>query len=692
MQLIVQDINSASNVIVRVTLPSSVTTDLDVEKIMTNDVRATVVADFNGDGFQDILIHPSFFNSGTPQAAILLLNDGHGGFIDGTQQVFGANTPVFGMSNGVFVQSFTNDGKLGMFVVDQGLEIGDSYNGGFKGGQNHYYQQDAKGVWQDLTANLPDNNLAFNHVSSVVDINHDGNLDIMVTRLGGPNFEGSGTFFYLGDGKGGFTESTAGLPAEIAYQSKYDHQWQSTTIDYQFTGSMGSGDLNGDGKIDLIAGSYAQPDALSKTETVRVYVPDAAGNYNKVFQTAIPDALKALEGVMGVAGIQTGDIDGDGKADIVVRWENSGKSAVEILHNDGNNHFTDVTVADLGSYLVRDVYTDPNAQLAQSIELTDVNHDGTLDMVLHTFNSTASGIASGAADTGFTYLNDGTGKFTAAALTDASGTLNTSQIANLVSNTQLSLGKPVVMDVNNDGSNDTVFINPTLNADRTINLNITTVYGVAASNIYHATDGGQTLTGSAGSDIFTVGTGHDSLNGGAGLDTLVLLGNKADYKIAATTGGFQITHGSDFDVIKNIERIQFADTNVALDISGAGGQIFRLYQAAFDRAPDLPGLGFWMNAADNGVALSSIASGFTHSEEFARLYGANVSDADYVTHLYQNVLHRDPEQGGFEFWTTALRNGVSRETLLSNFAESAENIAALVGVSQNGVEYTAFHG
>lgn len=687
MQLIVQDICSVSNVTARVTLPSSVTTDLDVGKIMTNDVRATVVADFNGDGFQDILIHPSFFNSGTPQAASLLLNDGKGGFIDGTHQVFDTKAPVFGMSNGVFVQSFSNDGKLGMFVVDQGLEIGDSYNGGFKGGSNHYYQQDAKGVWQDLTSTLPDNNLAFNHVSSVVDINGDGDLDVMVTRLGGPNFEGAGTFFYMGDGKGGFTQSTAGLPEEVAYLSKYDHQWQSSTIDYQFTGSMGSGDLNGDGRIDLIAGSYAQPDALSKAETVRVYTQDADGNFNKVFQTAIPDALKAQEGIMGVAGIQSGDIDGDGKTDIVVRWENSGKSAVQILHNDGNKHFTDVTVKDLGSYLVRDVYTDANAQLAQSFDLTDVNHDGTLDMVLHTFNSTASGIASGAADTAFTYLNDGAGKFTAAVLTNSAGALGATQIASLLGNTQFSLGMPVLMDVNNDGSNDTVFVNPTLNADRTINLNLTTVFGTAASNIYHAADSGQVLTGTAGNDIFTVGAGHDTLNGGAGLDTLALTGNKAEYKIAATTGGFQITHGNDVDVIRNIERVQFADTNVALDISGAGGQIFRLYQAAFDRAPDISGLGFWIHSADTGVSMTSIASGFTHSAEFASLYGANVGDADYVTHLYENVLHRAPEQGGFDFWTTALQHGASREALLLNFAESAENVAALLGVMQNGVEY-----
>ena len=33
---------------------------------------------------------------------------------------------------------------------------------------------------------------------------------------------------------------------------------------------------------------------------------------------------------------------------------------------------------------------------------------------------------------------------------------------------------------------------------------------------------------------------------------------------------------------------------LALDINGTAGQVYRLYQAAFDRKPDLVGLGYWI--------------------------------------------------------------------------------------------------
>ena len=49
------------------------------------------------------------------------------------------------------------------------------------------------------------------------------------------------------------------------------------------------------------------------------------------------------------------------------------------------------------------------------------------------------------------------------------------------------------------------------------------------------------------------------------------------------------------------ERLTFSDANIALDIDGNAGQAHRIYKAAFDRAPDLGGLGFWINTLDNGA-------------------------------------------------------------------------------------------
>ncbi len=686
MQVKIQAASVTSEIPVNLQAPANTNAHVNA----WNDPRGTVVSDLNGDGYKDIMVHPSYFNQGSNLAPIALINDQHGGFVNGTATVFKTLTPTIFQSNGVFVNHFTSDGRLGMFVVDQGLETGDSLNGGFPGAINRFYLQDADGNWQDLTANLPRNTLSFNHVSSVVDINNDGNLDMLVTRIGGPNFEGSGTFFYKGDGKGGFTFSTTGLPEEIKYLTKSEHQWNNTSINYQFTGSVGAGDLNNDGLQDLIAGSYTGGDAVTGLQSVRVMQQNAAGDFVQVWQTTQPTTLKAAEGVLGVAGVVTGDLNSDGLQDVVVRWENNGKSAVQVLKNVGNMQFSDVTTDWLGSYLVRNGTRDASGnypQIAQQVEIRDVNHDGNLDLVLVSMNTVATQMVDGMATGAFLYLNDGTGRMTAWNPVINNAEVTATQLAQMTGNPDWSQGMPLTFDVNNDGMSDYVFVNTDSN------IRVTTLLGAVAGNVYLATNLGETLAGSSGNDTFRSGAGAQEMNGGAGIDTLEISGSRANHTIMRTGDAVQINSVSSIDTLVNIERVKFADAAIALDVNGNGGQAYRLYQAAFDRKPDIGGLGYWMGQLDQGKSLTDVAWGFTHSDEFANLYGRNVSNADFVARLYANVLDRLPDAGGFSGWTKALDSGAwSREQVLVGFSESPENQANLIGMIQNGFEYVLLQG
>lgn len=71
------------------------------------------------------------------------------------------------------------------------------------------------------------------------------------------------------------------------------------------------------------------------------------------------------------------------------------------------------------------------------------------------------------------------------------------------------------------------------------------------------------------------------------------------------------------------QRLCMADMGVAFDIAGTAGHAFRLYQAAFDRAADVAGLGFYINAFDNGVNLDVIAPSFIDSQEFSTTNGGS---------------------------------------------------------------------
>lgn len=192
----------------------------------------------------------------------------------------------------------------------------------------------------------------------------------------------------------------------------------------------------------------------------------------------------------------------------------------------------------------------------------------------------------------------------------------------------------------------------------------------------------------AGQDTIIVASGSHRIDGGAGLDTLVYGGVRGAYTIAKTAAGFTVSGNGGVDTVSNVERVHFGADGVAFDVTGTAGKAYRVYQAAFDRAPDKGGLGFWIGALEKGVSLEAVAGGFIDSAEFVRLYGANPTNEAFVTRLYANVLHRPYEQAGFDFWVAALNKGVAREAVLASFSESTENQAQVIGTIQNGMEFT----
>lgn len=198
--------------------------------------------------------------------------------------------------------------------------------------------------------------------------------------------------------------------------------------------------------------------------------------------------------------------------------------------------------------------------------------------------------------------------------------------------------------------------------------------------------GNDILTGGLGNDVLTGGKGNDFLTGDAGTDTAAYAGLRSAYTFTEERNGTRTVSGPEgTDTLKSIERLKFSDGILALDIDGAAGQAYRIYQAAFNRAPDAKGLSFWIDVMDHGVTLRDVAGGFVSSPEFQSLYGTNPSNASIVDKLYENVLHRAPEAAGRDFWLGILDNKLaSVAEVLMSFSESPENRAALVGVIGQG--------
>ncbi|MEM7340727.1 MAG: DUF4214 domain-containing protein [Actinomycetota bacterium] len=104
-------------------------------------------------------------------------------------------------------------------------------------------------------------------------------------------------------------------------------------------------------------------------------------------------------------------------------------------------------------------------------------------------------------------------------------------------------------------------------------------------------------------------------------------------------------------------------------------QVVRLYRACFGRLPDSRGLDHWVDARRAGLGLADAAEEFARSAEFNATYGP-LDNRGFVAQVYRNVLGREADAAGLDYWSSVLAGGASRGAVMVQFSESAEFVAA----------------
>lgn len=194
------------------------------------------------------------------------------------------------------------------------------------------------------------------------------------------------------------------------------------------------------------------------------------------------------------------------------------------------------------------------------------------------------------------------------------------------------------------------------------------------------------IEGRGGNDIIAGGAGSDTLDGGAGADVAVFGGVRSDHMLRQLGDSFEVRQGDAIDVLIGIERLHFDDDALALATDSAAIFAFNLYRAAFNRAPDAAGLGFWLSRSDRGASQAELAQAFLASAEFI----APAGDIAYLHALYAQAFARQPDLAGLQFWQSALDMGVSRADVLAAIASSAEATAAIMLLFDGGIAYIPF--
>ncbi|SFK60798.1 hypothetical protein SAMN05216302_101068 [Nitrosomonas aestuarii] len=201
------------------------------------------------------------------------------------------------------------------------------------------------------------------------------------------------------------------------------------------------------------------------------------------------------------------------------------------------------------------------------------------------------------------------------------------------------------------------------------------------------------IEGGSGRDILSGFGGDDTLIGNDAIDAAIYSSQSADYILEKHTDDvWTISHknsGTDgTDTIVNIERIQFSDNSVALDLDGHAGQTAKLIGAVF-------GAESVLNKQFVGIGLRFLDDG-TSYETLMQLAITAALGVDAVNHtavvnlLYENIAGFTPSAAEETRFVALLDSGTHTVASLGILAAETglnqDNIN-LVGLSQTGLEY-----
>ena len=147
----------------------------------------------------------------------------------------------------------------------------------------------------------------------------------------------------------------------------------------------------------------------------------------------------------------------------------------------------------------------------------------------------------------------------------------------------------------------------------------------------------------------------------------------------------------DFIIGYNTLGIAVTDDKILVTDENSGLQIFKiidadkqvmikkfvnyLYKNIMDREPDANGLDYWSNEFFKGVESTQKAvKFFFQSDEFKN---KELSDEEFITILYKTIFQREPDEEGKKFWLLKLGENIKREKIIDQFINSKEFIKLL---------------
>ncbi len=305
----------------------------DKDHILESVGTGCAFVDYDGDGRLDVYLVNAWALDEQPSRVrlkgrnALYRNRGDGTFEDVTEKA-GVADESWGC--GVSAADFDNDGRLDLYVTNFG--------------PNRLYRNKGDGTFEQVAERAGVADPGWGAGSSFFDSDADGDLDLYVANyidttmddvlsarrtilwrekvkvLAGPfGLRGGRDHFYRNNGDGTFTDAT-------------DEVGMTDTAESYGLGVLAS-DLDQDGDVDVFVTNDSNPNFLYRNNGDGTFTEvgtwsGAGVNGNGVAQAGM--------------GVDAGDLDGDGRADILVTT--FAQDSASIYHNDGDLAFQDVSV------------------------------------------------------------------------------------------------------------------------------------------------------------------------------------------------------------------------------------------------------------------------------------------------------------------------------------------------------------
>ena len=342
------------------------------------EVSSLALGDVNGDGKSDLVVASENAGGLTRAGVLVYLNGGAGSFASPVAYVTGTNAVSLAIGD------LNGDGKLDLAFADPlaAFNLMMNMGAGTFGAPVGYPTGDVRfGPKPKLDV------LSLPLVIAVGDLNGDGKLDLVAVDQTSSFVKtlmntGDGTFVatdlarygvsspdsvalgdFNGDGKNDIVApSSAGHLTLLTNdgQGAFAMKLPSTLPILGFPSALG--DVNGDGKLDLVTPATVAVTGMAARTTVDVRLGNGDGTF-------VPTPVSYP--VAPSSQVAVGDVNGDGKADLVALTTRGGSGpGASVLLNQGD-----------GTFATPVPYPGVRPGPSTSLILTDLNGDGSLDLL-----------------------------------------------------------------------------------------------------------------------------------------------------------------------------------------------------------------------------------------------------------------------------------------------------------------------